>query len=85
MMERGHKKIIVITALVALLLNYPWLSLFSSERMLLGIPLLYLFLFGVWLALILCVRHYVDSDKAGGSSPPAKTPAGAERRDDAAE
>jgi hypothetical protein len=36
-----------------ILFNYPLLSLFDVPKTLLGIPLLYAYLFGVWLLLIL--------------------------------
>jgi len=35
--------------------NYPLLEIFSSERTLFGVPLLYCWIFGVWLALIVAV------------------------------
>lgn len=45
---------------VLLLLNYPWLSLFSSPQLLFGLPPLLLYLFGLWLAFILVVRWLVE-------------------------
>jgi type IV secretory pathway VirB3-like protein len=39
----------------ALLLSYPVLAIFNRPAMLAGIPVLYLYLFGVWLAGIVAV------------------------------
>lgn len=38
-----------------LLFNYPLLSLFDASVVIFGLPLLYAYLFGVWLLLILCL------------------------------
>jgi hypothetical protein len=38
-----------------LLFNYPLLSLFNLKRLVFGIPLLYAYIFGVWLLLIALV------------------------------
>lgn len=78
-MERAHKKIIILTVLAALLFNYPWPEIFSTERMIFGIPVLYVFLFGTWAGLIFFIRHYVDlapdgSDDASGITKMIKQP-----------
>lgn len=39
----------------ALAFNYPLLEVFSAPRTLFGVPLLYCFLFGAWLAFIVAV------------------------------
>lgn len=67
-MTRNHKKIIVFAILVALLINYPWLSLFSTQGMTFGIPTLFVFLFGIWACLIFLIQHYVDTDDDATSS-----------------
>ena len=38
-----------------ILLNYPILSIFNTEAFLFGIPILYLYLFSVWMLLIIMV------------------------------
>ena len=38
-----------------ILFNYPILSIFNSEKFLFGIPLLYLYMFAVWLLLIVLI------------------------------
>ena len=47
------RRLIGIFLLGAILFNYPVLSLFDREIFLSGIPILYLYLFGVWALLIL--------------------------------
>lgn len=37
--------------------HYPLMSLFSVDRSVAGVPLLYLYLFGAWLALILAIAR----------------------------
>lgn len=43
-----------------LLLNYPWLSLFSSEHLLFGMPPLFFYLFLLWLGFILIIRVLIQ-------------------------
>jgi hypothetical protein len=38
-----------------LLFNYPLISLFNLKQLVFGIPLLYAYIFGVWLLLIVLV------------------------------
>jgi hypothetical protein len=56
-----------------LLFNYPILSLFNLDIMVFGIPLLYFYLFTVWITLIILMirvsasqtdRHSSDQDQA---------------------
>lgn len=49
-----------------LIFNYPLMSLFSTDFMFLGIPLLYLYLFSCWLLLI------VGTARAIGKRPPER-------------
>lgn len=50
--SRKGQRLIALACLGGLLLNYPLLSLFNSDRTLLGVPLLYAYLFAVWALLI---------------------------------
>lgn len=43
------------TATATLLLNYPWLSLYSSNHLVAGIPPLFIALFVLWLSFIVTV------------------------------
>lgn len=47
-----------------LLFNYPLLTLFDGAAVVFGFPLLYAYLFGVWLLLILCLALTVRSRSA---------------------
>ena len=47
------RRLAIVFILGGILLNYPILSLFNAPGFLFGIPILYLYLFGVWLLLIL--------------------------------
>ena len=46
------RRLVVVFLLGIVLLNYPVLALFSREEMVAGVPLLYVYLFAAWLALI---------------------------------
>lgn len=53
-MNHGRKgeRLVALALLGFLLFNYPLLSLFSTDRTLLGVPVLYAYLFTSWAALI---------------------------------
>jgi hypothetical protein len=50
--QRTRERLIALVIVAALVLNYPLLSLFGSEGLWLGIPVLYLYLFATWLLFI---------------------------------
>ncbi len=50
--DRRGERLVVLALAGVLALNYPLLELFNDARLVLGIPLLYLYLFLVWGALI---------------------------------
>ncbi len=52
-------RLTTIGVMAFLLLNYPLLSLFDLPRRALGIPVLWLYLFGVWVAMIIMLRAAV--------------------------
>ena len=43
-----------------LALNYPVLSLFNSDSTVFGIPLLYVYIFGIWTVLIVVMAIFVE-------------------------
>ena len=47
------RRLAIVFMLGVILFNYPVLSLFNVPRFLFGIPLLYFYLFGAWILLIL--------------------------------
>ncbi|WP_307140754.1 MULTISPECIES: hypothetical protein [unclassified Siphonobacter] len=50
--------LIIVSLLFALILNFPLLSLFNRPILWLGIPLLYWYLFIVWLGLVILMYWY---------------------------
>ena len=61
--KKRNERIVVIAMVSMLALNYPWLSLFSRNILVFGIPLLYLYLFGLWALLILLVGLIIESEE----------------------
>jgi hypothetical protein len=49
---RKGERLVALALLGFLLFDYPLLSLFSTDRTLLGVPVLYAYLFMSWAALI---------------------------------
>lgn len=54
-MKRVGEKLALLLGLGVLLLNFPVLAIFNRPVMVAGVPLLYIYLFGVWLAGIAAV------------------------------
>ena len=54
------QRLAVLAFIAALLFNYPILSLFSVDRMVLGIPVLYAYLFTVWAAFIWLAAFLIE-------------------------
>ena len=59
------RRLIGIFLLGVILFNYPVLSLFDREIFLSGIPILYLYLFGVWALLIFLTALVTGSRRSG--------------------
>jgi hypothetical protein len=47
-MKRIDEKLVFLFVLGALLINFPLLAIFNLPATLAGIPVLYLYLFGIW-------------------------------------
>ena len=62
---REHTVILFIVGFLAL--NYPLLSIFDAAILVLGVPLLYIYLFVVWLALIVIMAAVVEKYESPGS------------------
>ncbi|HWP34154.1 MAG TPA: hypothetical protein VNM66_01020 [Thermodesulfobacteriota bacterium] len=54
-MKRPRETLVVLFTLGVLLFNFPVLAIFNQPQALFGIPVLYLYLFGVWAAVIAVV------------------------------
>jgi hypothetical protein len=48
-----NERLVALFLLGLLLFNYPLLALFNAPRIVLGVPLLYVYLFAAWVAVIL--------------------------------
>lgn len=55
MRQQSKESIVVLFVVGVLALNYPFLNLFDRAWMPLGIPLLYLYMYLLWLALIVAL------------------------------
>lgn len=70
------QRIVALFLLGVVLLNYPLLSIFSRPTLVGGLPLLYLYLFLTWLAVILLASRLIDTpaergdDARGPKRPP---------------
>jgi hypothetical protein len=51
------------------LFNFPIMTLFNRSGMLLGIPLLYLYIFATWLALIIAIALLARTRHQKGPAP----------------
>ncbi|MGQ5490320.1 hypothetical protein ACUH78_15850 [Thauera sp. ZXT1-4] len=62
MMRKGlaGQRLMAVFIAGLLLLNYPILSLFDRPLSVFGLPLLHLYLFGVWLGLIVAAAWIVE-------------------------
>jgi hypothetical protein len=54
-----QKNLPLIGLLLLVVLNYPLLSIVNTPRRVMGIPVLYLYVFGWWLLVIIVVRYLV--------------------------
>ncbi|HSH12414.1 MAG TPA: hypothetical protein VLA15_01645, partial [Desulfurivibrionaceae bacterium] len=70
--KQRKERLIVLTLVGVIAMNYPLLSLFSRVKLLCGVPVLFLYLFAVWLLFILGVALTLDK-----SAPPPAPGVGA--------
>jgi hypothetical protein len=76
--NRRNERLVALCLLGWLLFNYPVLALFNRATLVLGIPLVYAYIFGAWALLIaliaLVVRNGVGPRRAsdGGSASSAQ-------------
>lgn len=64
MKKRHQQKLVVLSLLLLLVLNLPILLLFDSAENILGMPVIYIYIFSVWLFSVLMswivVRRYYE-------------------------
>ena len=68
--NRTHERLVALFLLGALLFTPPLIALFNTATRFLGLPVLYLYLFGTWAAVIALVALTVK--RATADSDPAK-------------
>ncbi|MBF0627115.1 MAG: hypothetical protein HQL91_02740 [Magnetococcales bacterium] len=54
-MKRRKERLVVLTLLGVLAINYPVLSLASLERMVWGVPLLWFYLLAFWVVFVILI------------------------------
>jgi len=59
---RRSARLIALCLLGCLLFNYPVLALFNRPGTFLGVPLLYAWIFGAWVVLIVLMARVVERD-----------------------
>ncbi len=65
-MERPGKtgqRLVALFVAGAILLNYPIIFLFARRVSVAGVPLLYAYVFGVWIALIVALAYVVERSR----------------------
>ena len=58
--KRKKERLVVMLVVGAIVLNYPLLALFSRIKLLFGIPILYLYIFSIWVFLIVGVALILE-------------------------
>jgi len=68
--RRKIQRLLVLFAFGCLTLNYPLLALFSKNALWFGIPVLYLYLFVLWILFILLIAIVTERKKLPRTSFP---------------
>jgi hypothetical protein len=55
-----QQRLIAISILIFCLFNFPILSLFNKNKFIFGIPLIYFYVFAIWLIGILIVAFFAE-------------------------
>lgn len=64
-------RLLMLSVLFMLLLNVPILTIANRPERVAGIPVLYLYIFSVWAALIGCIGWLIHRSQSPGDSPTA--------------
>jgi hypothetical protein len=62
--RRQNERLIAVLVVGVILLNYPLLSIFSKVKLFLGVPVIYLYLFLIWISFIGCVAIILEKTKS---------------------
>lgn len=70
MKERSRDWLLALFVVGVLVFNYPLLDVFDRPLLVFGVPLLYLYLYGIWLVLIVALALWLsrgaEDDEPGG-------------------
>ncbi len=55
-----NEKLILFALLIILLLTYPLIAIVNKPILLMGIPILYLYIFFVWLIIVVIIKRLAD-------------------------
>jgi FlaA1/EpsC-like NDP-sugar epimerase len=58
--KTNNQKLIFLSILLLVLLSYPFISVANKAQLLFGIPVLYLYIFIVWIIIIIILYRIVE-------------------------
>jgi hypothetical protein len=61
--SKKEQRIVFITIAFVLLTGYPFLKIFNIDKIVLGMPMLYTYLFFIWLLYIVVIAIMINSKK----------------------
>lgn len=67
--KRLNERLIALTCMGIIALNYPFLALFSKKLFFWGVPLLYLYIFSLWFLFIMLLGLVMRKKGAPPSKP----------------
>ena len=67
--KRINERLIALVCLGVIVLNYPFLGLFSKELLFCGVPLLYLYIFSLWFLFIMVLALVMRKRCSPTSTP----------------
>lgn len=59
-----NDKLILFALLIIVLLTYPLVALFDVRSFIIGIPILYFYMFFVWLIAVVIIKRLADKKKS---------------------
>ncbi len=75
-----NRRLLLLAPCLLLILNYPWLAIFSQQTLLFGMPLLHLYLFVLWFIIILTIRFLLGGEDEGDHARARRTQRGGDQQ-----
>jgi len=72
--KRINERLIALLCLGIAVFNYPLLELFSKNKLILGVPVLYLYIFSIWFLFIVVLALAIRRRLPSMSTPGKKNP-----------